>query len=41
MSDTSTDVTPDELLSSERSHTYQGAGFWRRAAMLVAGETAS
>jgi regulator of sigma E protease len=31
------DLDADELLSSERSHTYRGMGFWRRALMLVAG----
>ncbi|MCI1665332.1 MAG: M50 family metallopeptidase [Atopobiaceae bacterium] len=30
-------VGADELIAAERSHTYQGAGFWKRFLMLVAG----
>jgi len=32
-----TDVSDDELLTRERSHTYLGTGFWKRFVMLVAG----
>ena len=32
-----TDLTAEELLARERSHTYQGVGFLRRCAILVAG----
>ncbi|MCH4180032.1 MAG: site-2 protease family protein [Atopobiaceae bacterium] len=30
---------PEGFLSGERSHTYQGLGFWRRFCILVAGAT--
>lgn len=30
-------MSPEEFLAAERSHTYQGVGFLKRAAMLVAG----
>lgn len=30
-------MAPDEFLAHERSHVYQGMGFWKRLAMLVMG----